>query len=37
MAGMQQVETTVGENDAAACLPWQAIAFLAGKPQNRFL
>src|SRR5207245_7364918 len=31
MPGMQQVKASVGENDAAA------VAFLAAKPQNRFL
>src|SRR5882724_229422 len=31
MAGMQQVKAAVGENNAAA------VAFLAAKPQNRFL
>jgi hypothetical protein len=31
VAGMQQVEAAVGENDAAT------VAFLAAKPQNRFL
>jgi hypothetical protein len=29
--GVQQIETAVGEDDAAA------VAFLAAKPQNRFL
>src|SRR5260370_37452033 len=31
VAGMEQVKTSVGENDAAA------VAFLLAKPQNRFL
>src|SRR6266852_3484742 len=31
MAGMQQIKAAVGEDDAAA------VAFLAAKPQNRFL
>jgi hypothetical protein len=31
MAGMQQIETAVGEDNTAA------VAFLAAKPQNRFL
>jgi len=31
MAGMEQIKTAVGEDDAAA------VAFLAAKPQNRFL
>jgi hypothetical protein len=31
MAGMQQVKAAIGENDAAP------VAFLAAKPQNRFL
>ena len=31
MPGMQKIEASIGEDDAAA------VAFLAAKPQNRFL
>jgi hypothetical protein len=31
VAGMEQVKATIGEDDAAT------VAFLAAKPQNRFL
>jgi hypothetical protein len=31
MAGMEKVKTAIGEDDAAA------VAFVAAKPQNRFL